>query len=51
MSTFLQRILARKRVELAERRAALPEAALERLAAEALPLRDVVLFPALRERG
>src|SRR2546421_192157 len=42
MSTFLQRILARKRVELAERRAALPEAALERLAAAAPPPRDVV---------
>jgi indole-3-glycerol phosphate synthase len=42
MSTFLQRILARKRVELAERRAAVPEAALERLAAEAAPPRDVV---------
>src|SRR2546421_5527264 len=40
MSTFLQRILARKRVELAERRAALPEAALERLAAVAPPPRD-----------
>jgi indole-3-glycerol phosphate synthase len=42
MSTFLQRILARKRVELAERRAAVSEAALERLAAEAAPPRDVV---------
>src|SRR5436853_217269 len=40
MSTFLQRILARKRVELAERRAAVPEAALERLAAVAPPPRD-----------
>src|SRR5437763_11566713 len=40
MSTFLQRILARKRVELAERRAAMPEAALERLAAAAPPPRD-----------
>ena len=40
MSTFLQRILARKRVELAERRAAVPEAALERLAAAAPPPRD-----------
>jgi indole-3-glycerol phosphate synthase len=34
--------MTRKRVELAERRAAVPEAALERLAAEALPPRDVV---------
>jgi indole-3-glycerol phosphate synthase len=42
MSTFLQTIVARKRVELAGRRAALPEAALERLAAEAPPSRDVV---------
>jgi indole-3-glycerol phosphate synthase len=42
MSTFLHRILARKRVDLAERRAAVPEAALERLAAEAPPPRDVV---------
>jgi indole-3-glycerol phosphate synthase len=42
MSTFLQTIVARKRVELAERRAAVPEAALERLAAEAPPPRDVV---------
>jgi indole-3-glycerol phosphate synthase len=42
MSTFLQTILARKRIELAGRRAALPEAALERLAAEAPPPRDVV---------
>src|SRR5919204_108714 len=42
MSTFLQRIVARKRVELAERRAAVPEAALESLAAEAPPPRDVV---------
>src|ERR687886_258138 len=42
MSTFLQMILARKRVELARRRAALPEAALERLAAEAPPPRDVL---------
>ena len=42
MSTFLQTIVARKRVELAERRAAVPEAALESLAAEAPPPRDVV---------
>jgi indole-3-glycerol phosphate synthase len=42
MSTFLQSILKRKRVELAERRAAVPEAALERLAAEASPPRDFV---------
>ena len=42
MSTFLQTIVARKRVELAERRAAVPEAALERLAAEAPPPRDIV---------
>lgn len=42
MSTFLERILARKRVELAERRAAVSEAALERLAAGAPPPRDVM---------
>jgi indole-3-glycerol phosphate synthase len=42
MSTFLQTIVAHKRGELAERRAAVPEAALERLAAEAPPPRDVV---------
>ena len=40
MSTFLERILARKRIELAERRAALPEATLERLAAQAPAPRD-----------
>jgi indole-3-glycerol phosphate synthase len=43
MSTFLQRILARKRVELAERRAAVPEAALERLAAAAPPPRNFLV--------
>jgi indole-3-glycerol phosphate synthase len=42
MSTFLQTIVARKRVELAERRAAVPETALERLAAKAPPPRNVV---------
>src|SRR5919197_4753858 len=42
MSTFLQTIVARKRVELAGRQAVLPEAALERLAAEAPPPRDIV---------
>lgn len=42
MSDFLERILARKRVELAERRAALPEGALERLAAAAPAPREFV---------
>lgn len=40
MSTFLERIVARKRIELAERRAALSEVALERLAADAPAPRD-----------
>lgn len=40
MSTFLERILARKRIELAERRAVVSEAALEALAAAAPPPLD-----------
>lgn len=42
MNTFLERIVAHKRAELAGERAALPEAELERLAAQAPPPRGVM---------